>query len=89
MFVVDKDIEAIKNLVKEFPTVKAKLLDLLNWKETAEVVGSFGPIHHLVNNAGISGSLVSFLDIKPEGFDRFVLHRHNLGLYRRDFNAEQ
>lgn len=62
VFAVDKQQSLLDELKKECPKITTVTLDLTNFEETKKVVESFLPLHHLVNNAGISGKQ-SFLDI--------------------------
>ena len=70
MFVVDKDEAAILQLLNDHPNVTAEAVDLRNWEATAEAVSQFGPIHHLINNAGITHKPTDFLNSRPEQADQ-------------------
>lgn len=65
VFTVDKNAEAILELKKEFPNIKAEVLDLGNWNETTKVIETFSKIDHLVNNAGVFVKQ-KFLEITEE-----------------------
>ena len=69
VFVVDKDEGAVAQLMKDHPKVKAAAVDLRDWEATARAVAQFGPIHHLVNNAGIGHKPTHFVDLRPEQVD--------------------
>lgn len=45
-------------------------VDVADWDATRKAVQDIGPIELLVNNAGI-GCLESFLEVKPESFDKY------------------
>lgn len=69
VFALDRDEENIAKLASEHPEVTTITVDLSNWEDTAKSLQSIGPIHHLVNNAGIAGPPRKFLDIKPTDVD--------------------
>lgn len=53
VFTLDKDPTLIHKLQRCFPGIKAEVCDVTNWAETQSKIKSFGPIDHLINNAGI------------------------------------
>lgn len=71
MFVIDKDANLLSQLQQEFPVVKTTQVDVLQWEETRKAVEAFGPVDHVINNAGIPEP-ENVLEITSEGIDRFI-----------------
>lgn len=69
IYVIDKDANLLKQLHDEFPMVKSVNVDLLDWEETRKAVESFGPVDHVINNAGIPEA-ERVLEITSGGIDR-------------------
>jgi len=69
VFTVDRDEEALKKLKIEFPNVTYAVVDLSDWEATRKTVESFGPMDHLVNNAGV---LIpeTFLEITKDSLEK-------------------
>ncbi|CAG7833965.1 unnamed protein product [Allacma fusca] len=71
--VLDKDTTNIHELLQQYPTcLETITVDLTNWEETAKAISQTLPIHHLVNNAGIPGPALPFLQIRPEDVDKVL-----------------
>jgi len=67
---LDRDGTALAALKASHPTVITVTADLLDWdKSRAAVEALGGPIHHLVNNAGIP-EVVAFTNMTSENVDR-------------------
>ena len=58
----------LDSLSSELPGITALCVDLRKLDETLEVAQSLGPIHLLVNNAGVT-ELQSFLDVTQDAFE--------------------
>lgn len=71
IYVIDKDVNLLQQLKDEFPVVKTAVADVLNWDETGKVIESFGPIDHVINNAGIPEP-EDILEVTSEGIDRYI-----------------
>jgi L-xylulose reductase len=71
VYTVDRDEAGLESLKSEFPNVITAVADLCDWKATRNAVESFGPVDHLVNNAGI---LINqeFLDLTEDAIDKQV-----------------
>ena len=67
--VLDKDDGAVVQLLKDHPKVKTVAVDLSDWNATTQAVAQLGPIHHLVNDAGIGYGPTNFLDLRPHEID--------------------
>ncbi|XP_065836932.1 L-xylulose reductase-like [Oscarella lobularis] len=61
----------LDSLQKQHPGIHAIQADVTNTQETMERVRSLGPIHLLVNNAGV-GVLQPFLDVTEEAYGRVM-----------------
>jgi L-xylulose reductase len=66
---VSRSKEGLDSLSAEVKTIKTIAVDLADWDATRAAIQSAGPIDCLVNNAALA-CLESFLDIKPESFDK-------------------
>jgi len=53
VFTLDKDEGGLKTLKTECSNINYAVVDLSDWDATRKVVESFGPMDHLVNNAGV------------------------------------
>jgi len=53
VYTLEKDQDFVKQLQQELPKVTAVAVDLRDWKATQAAIESFGPLDHLVNNAGV------------------------------------
>lgn len=71
VYALSKTPDHLKSLRQEFPEIHIVCVDLTDWQATQKAVEDIGHIDLLVNNAGVS-VLESFLDIKPESFDKYV-----------------
>lgn len=69
VFVIDKDANLLSKLEQEFPQVKTTQVDVLDWEETRKAVEAFGPVDHVINNAGIPEPEY-VMEISSEGIDR-------------------
>ncbi|ODM97616.1 D-erythrulose reductase [Orchesella cincta] len=60
IFTLEKEADFVDQLRKEFPNVKAEVADITEWNKTQQIIESFGPVDHLINNAGtfVSEALV-------------------------------
>ena len=56
--------------------IKTVCVDVSNLEIVKSAVELAGPIHLLVNNAGVS-VLQSFLDVTPDAFDRYRIYSNN------------
>lgn len=65
MYAIDKNPELVEKLRKDFPGVKAEVVDITDWAATRKAIESFGPLDHLVNNAGILKTQ-EFMEITEE-----------------------
>ncbi|OXA50615.1 Carbonyl reductase [NADPH] 2 [Folsomia candida] len=67
---LDLDKDALADLKSTHPSVTTIHADLSDWEKSREAVLALptGPIHHLVNNAGIS-EVVEFSKITPKNVD--------------------
>lgn len=63
VYTIDKEESLVSQLKKDFPKITAVVVDLCDWEATKKTVESFGPLDHLVNNAGVSDKGTHFLDI--------------------------
>ena len=68
VYALDKNEEGLAALKKDLPNVITVTIDLQNWNETKKIVEALGPVHHLVNNAGIVRG-ATFLDISEQDVD--------------------
>lgn len=70
MIALDLDKDALADLKSTHPSVTTIHADLSDWEKSREAVLALptGPIHHLVNNAGIS-EVVEFSKITPKNVD--------------------
>jgi len=73
VFAVAKNPERLAALKQEFPKVETRAVDLEDWEATRAVIVEIGPVHFLVNNAAVI-EVDDFLNIRPESFDKYVLH---------------
>lgn len=69
MVAVSRSKEGLDSLSAEVNTISTIAVDLADWDATRTAILSAGPIDCLVNNAA-HACLESFLDIKPESFDK-------------------
>ncbi|OXA55662.1 carbonyl reductase [NADPH] 2 [Folsomia candida] len=53
IYILEKDAELIQQVQKELPKATAVCVDVCDWKATREAILKFGPLDHLVNNAGV------------------------------------
>jgi L-xylulose reductase len=51
------------------PSIHPLCIDVTKTEDVRKAIEGLGDVHFLVNNAGIS-KLDSFLDVKPEDFDK-------------------
>jgi len=65
VFAIDKNAELIAKLKKDLPKVNAQVVDITDWETTRKVIESFGPLDHLVNNAGVLKTQ-EFMEISEE-----------------------
>lgn len=67
---VDRDSEALRKLSKECGSALliTSAVDLSDWEATKIAIEGFLPVHHLVNNAGISRPM-PFLDVTEADLD--------------------
>lgn len=54
---------------KQPPNVEHILCDVSNWKEAYRCISDIGPVHGLVNNAGVA-VIEPFFDVTEYGWDR-------------------
>ena len=54
VFAMDREEALLSELKAKYPSVTVIVQDLVDWEETKKAVDAIAPIHHLVNNAGIS-----------------------------------
>lgn len=80
IFVIDKDANLLSQLQKEFPVVKLAQVDVLQWEETRKAVEAFGPVDHVINNAGIAEP-EDILEVTSEGIDKLVEITHDSIFY--------
>ncbi|PSN37931.1 L-xylulose reductase [Blattella germanica] len=66
---VSRTKEDLDSLAEEVKNIKTIAVDLADWDSTRAAIKSVGPVDCLVNNAAYA-SLESFLEVKPESFDR-------------------
>lgn len=66
VYTIDKDI--VKSL-KELPNTKQITCDVSNWDDAYNKVLEIGPVHGLVNNAGIA-VIEPFFDVTQFGWDK-------------------
>ncbi|XP_015914545.1 L-xylulose reductase [Parasteatoda tepidariorum] len=52
------------------PKIQTLLLDVSEWAKVKNVLENIGPIHLLVNNAGITGDLIELEDFDEEGINK-------------------
>lgn len=71
VYALSKSFDNLKSLQKEVAGIHIININLEDWVATQKAVEEIGPVDLLVNNAGVA-VLESFLDIKPESFDRFL-----------------
>ncbi len=74
VYALDMNEKKLQDLAKEYPSVVIPVvIDLSKWDETRKIVESLpGPIHHLVNNAGIFIN-EKILDTTNDAVDKYVL----------------
>jgi len=65
MFILEKDPALVQLLQKELPKATSVCVDVRDWKATKEAIYKFGPLDHLVNNAGILAPQ-EFMDLTEE-----------------------
>ncbi len=53
MLALDINQKYLDDLKATYPNIIPVAVDLSQWDETRKIVEGLGPIHHLVNNAGI------------------------------------
>jgi NAD(P)-dependent dehydrogenase (short-subunit alcohol dehydrogenase family) len=65
IYTLEKDPSLVEQLQKELPKAVVVCVDLRDWKATKAAIEKFGPLDHLVNNAGV---LVpqEFMDVTEE-----------------------
>lgn len=68
IFAVDKAQDGLDALQRQFPNVRICNIDLMDWEATREGVDALGPVHYLINNAGLVIA-ESFLEMKLESID--------------------
>ena len=73
VYALSKSSENLMSLQEEAPGILTVMVDLEDWEATRKAVKNLGHIDLLVNNAGVA-ILESFLDIKSESFDKYVIH---------------
>lgn len=69
VYTVDKDQGLLQQLKADFPKVTTACVDLTDWAATKKALESFGPVDHLVNNAGIL-ICEEFLEITEQAVDK-------------------
>jgi len=65
MFILEKDPALVQQLQKEVPKATVVCVDLRDWKATKDAIHKFGPLDHLVNNAGVLQTQ-EFLDLTED-----------------------
>jgi len=65
IFVLEKDAGLVQQLLKDLPKATVVCVDLRDWKATREAILKFGPLDHVVNNAGVLASQ-DFMDMTEE-----------------------
>lgn len=66
---ISRTQSTLDSLEKEAPGIKTICLDIgQDWHKTKKVIEEIGPVHCLVNNAGVA-SCEPFLEASPESFD--------------------
>jgi len=53
IYALEKDPELVQQFQKELPKATVVSVDITNWKATKDAILKFGPLDHLVNNAGV------------------------------------
>lgn len=66
---VSRSRDGLDSLSAEVKNIKTIAVDLADWDATRAAIQSAGAIDCLVNNAA-HACLESFLDVKPENFDK-------------------
>jgi len=70
VYVIDKCPSDLEEVKKTYPTVTTVIIpDLTAWNSTRKILKALGPMHHLVNNTGLSRPAELFMDIKPNSID--------------------
>lgn len=68
VIVLEKLEQDLKTFKEEEPSIIPLLCDLTDWDATRKVVEGVGPVHLLVNNAGVA-AITPFVDVKKEELD--------------------
>jgi len=71
VYAIDIHEERLKSLKQEFPNVEIVMADITKWDEIRETINALGPLHHLVNNAGL-GVAPSCLETTEQDVDKYL-----------------
>jgi len=64
-------VEKEEGAAKPLPNTKQIFCDVSNWEDTYKKMYDIGPVHGLVNNAGVA-VIESFFDVTEHGWDKLV-----------------
>lgn len=75
VYVIDRNPDLVELLHQELPNVKAVEVDITDWAATQKAIEAFGPLDHLVNNAGVLKS-EEFMKISEESASMYAKYSY-------------
>lgn len=67
VFAIGKDIDCLQNSSSKLTKIT---VDVSDWKQAYEDAFKIGPVHGLVNNAGVA-HIESFMETTQHGWDKY------------------